>query len=140
LLSLGLILVIGFQGKIRNNFLKALFHAFLSILCMAVASSVLLPIFTGGKLSDVPFCFYVSIAAFSILFPSSSPELLSAVLSWGIFLLLLALSLWGIRKFKVRSIRIGGQILTILVFGGFFILCFYHTLKAVVSAIARMYK
>jgi len=138
LLSLGIILVIGFQAEIRNKFLKALFHAYVSILCMVVASSVILPIFNGWEISDVLLYLQVSTIAFLVFCPSSSFAPLIIVFYWGLFLFLLGLSLWGIRKSKNRVIRICGQILTILVFGGIFTLCCYHVARALAGMVPYM--
>jgi hypothetical protein len=105
---------------------------------MVVCSSIILPVFTGWRISDVLFYLYVSIVVFAIFLPSSWPDILTVASSWGLFLLLLGLSLWRIRKIKNRTIRIGGQILTILVFAGVFIPCHYYAAKAIASAIAAI--
>jgi len=124
-LSLGLIVVIGFQGKIKNNFLKALFHAYVSILgSMTVAPLLILPICMGEGIG-VLFCPYILI--FSVLsFSSYTFGSLITAFSWVLCLLLLGLSLWGIRKIEMKTIRIGGQILSIFVFGGIYTLCLYY--------------
>lgn len=138
LLSLGLIAVIGFQRKTRNNFLKALFHAYLLAICMVAASSIILPVFTfnGWNISDVFFCLYVSIPTFVIFEGSSLSASLIVISSWLLFLLLLGLSLWGIRTIKMKMFRIGGQILAILVFAGVYYLCHYQIAKAISSVMA----
>jgi hypothetical protein len=133
LLSLVLSLVIGFQSQIRNNFGKALFHAYVSAVCMLVASSVVMPLFWGWRISDVIFC--MSIALCGIGFDSSELSLIVG-LFWVLFLLLMGLALWAIRKSENRRLRIWGQVLTILVFAAILAVSHYGTARAIGEALA----
>jgi hypothetical protein len=128
--------MIGFQSKPSNNFLKALFHAFLLNICMIPASSIILPAFSGWSISGVLFCLYASIPIFVIFAESTLPASIIVISSWLLFLLLFGLSLWAVRKTKKKMIRIGGQILIVLVFAGAYFLCHNEIAKAIASAIA----
>lgn len=133
LLSLALSVVIGFQSRIRNNFLKALFHAYASAVCVAVAASLIMPIFWGWRISDVIFCMSIALLGLG----SHSGQLSLIVGSfWVVFLLLLGLALWAIRKSKNRRLRIWGQVVTILVFAAALTLCHYYTARAIAFAMA----
>ena len=57
-------------------------------------------------------------------------------LFWVVFLLLLGLALWAIRRSKNRRLRIVGQVLTILVFAAVLALCHYHIARTIAAAIA----
>jgi hypothetical protein len=61
---------------------------------------------------------------------------LIVISSWLLFLLFLGLSLWGVRKIKMKIFRIGGQIFIILVFAGAYFLCHNQIAKAISSVIA----
>jgi hypothetical protein len=136
LLSFVLIVVIGFQKKISNSFLKTLFHAFLLNICMMPATSIILLYLHEGSISDAFFFLSISIPIFVIFQGSTLSASLIVISSWLLFLLLLGLSLWSVRKTKKKMIRIGGQILIILVFTGAYILCNNQIAKAVGAAIA----
>jgi hypothetical protein len=130
------IAMIGFQKKISNSFLKAFFHAFLLNICMIPASSIILLAFHSGSISDILFYLQVSIPIFVIFLESSLPASIIVISSWLLFLLLLGLSLWAVRKTKKKMIRIWGQILIILVFAGAYFLCHNLIVEAVGAAIA----
>ena len=136
LLSFVLIVVIGFQKKISNSFLKALFHAFLSNICMVAVSSNILPAFGGWSISGVFFCLFVSVPILVIFQGSVFPASIIIISSWLLFLLLLGLSLWAVSKTKKKMIRIWGQILIILAFTGVYILYHYHIAKDLASLIS----
>jgi hypothetical protein len=128
--------VIGFQSKPSNTFLKALFHAFLLNICMVIASSFILPAFSGWSISGVLLCLSASIPIFVIFSESSLSASIIVISSWLLFLLLLGLSLWAIRKTKKKMIRIWGQILIVLVFAGAYSLCHNQIAKTIASVIA----
>jgi hypothetical protein len=133
LLSLVLGVVIGFQLHIRNSFLKGLFHAYISGICMVVASSIIIPFFWDWRISDVIFCMSVALGGLG----SNTMEFMLVVgLFWIVFLLLLGLALWVIRKSGNRGLRIWGQVLAILVFAAVLALCHYHIVRAIGTAIA----
>ena len=134
--SLALIAIIGFQGKIKTQFLKALFHAFLISLCFILISGILLPIILGGDLGDFKLCFLVSFFPFYILCPSDSFGWLFLLTFWGIYLTLMACSFRIVRKSKHKKRRIAGHIGVVFVFGAIYAACYYFTLKAVVAVIA----
>jgi hypothetical protein len=118
--------------------LKALFHAYASGVCVVVASSAILPLLWGWRISDVIFC--ISIALCGLGFDSSELSLIVG-LFWVLFLLLLGLALWAIRKSANRRLRIWGQVLTILVFAVVLTLCHYWIARAIAAgmAMAAMY-
>lgn len=60
-------------------------------------------------------------------------------LFWIVFLLLLGLALWAMRKSKNRRLRVWGQVLAILVFAVILTLYHYHIAQAVGAAIVSMY-
>jgi hypothetical protein len=128
--------VIGFQSKPSNTFLKALFHAFLLNICMVIASSLILPAFSGWSISGVAFCLSASIPIFIIFAGSTLPASIIVISSWLLFLLLLGLSLWAVRKTKKKMIRIWGQILIILVFAGAYFVCHNQIAQIIAAAIA----
>jgi hypothetical protein len=128
--------VIGFQSKPSNTFLKALFHAFLLNICMVIASSLTLPAFSGWSISGVVFCLSASIPIFVIFAGSTLPASIIVISSWLLFLLLLGLSLWAVRKTKKKMIRIWGQILIILVFAGAYFVCHNQIAQIIAAAIA----
>ena len=57
-------------------------------------------------------------------------------LFWVVFLLLLGLALWAIRKNKNRTFRIVGRMLTILVFAAILTLAHYRTVRAIGEGMA----
>jgi hypothetical protein len=64
------------------------------------------------------------------------PASIIVISSWLLFILLLGLSLWAVKKTKKKMIRIGGQILIILVFSGVYILYHYQIAKDLASLIS----
>ena len=134
MLSLVLSLVMGFQSQTRNHFLKALFHAYVSAVCGVVASSFIMPFFWGWKISEVAFC--MSIALCGLGLGCSMGFSLLVGLFWVVFLLLLGLALWTMRKNKNRTFRIVGQMLTILVFAAILTLAHYRTVRAIGEGMA----
>ena len=131
-----LVAIIGFQGQIKNQFLRALFHAFLVSICFIIILGILFPIITGGSLSDFKLCLGISLFPFYILCPNSSFALLLLVAFWGVYLTLMALSLTVVRKSKNKKRRIVGYVVTVLLFGAIYATCYYLTLSAVAAAIA----
>lgn len=128
--------MIGFQLHIRNSFLKALFHAYISGICMVVVSSIILPFFWDWRISEVFFCIIIVLGGLG----SNSMEFMLVVgLFWIVFLLLLGLALWAMRKSKNRRLRVWGQVLAILVFAVILTLYHYHIAQAVGAAIVSMY-
>ena len=136
LFSILLVTIIGFQGQIKNQFLKALFHALLISLCFIVILGIVFAIISGGSLSDFKLCLGISLFPFYILCPSSSFALLLLVAFWGVYLTLMALSLKVVRKSKSKKRRIVGYVVTVSLFGTIYAICYYLTLSAVAAAIA----
>jgi hypothetical protein len=105
---------------------------------MVVASSVIMPLFWGWKISDVIFCMSIALLGLGL---DLGQLWLIVGLFWVVFLPLLGLALWAIRKIKNRRLRIWGQVLTILVFAAILTACHYSAARAIgeALAIAAMY-
>jgi hypothetical protein len=105
---------------------------------MLVASSVVMPLFWGWRISDVIFC--VSIALCGLGFDSGQLSFIVG-LFWLVFLLLLGLALWAIRRSENRRLRVWGQSVTILVFAVVLTLCHCWIARAIAAgmAMAAMY-
>ena len=100
---------------------------------MVVASSAIMPLFWDWKISDVFFCMFIALGGLG----SDSSQLSLVVGSfWAVFLLLLGLALWAIRKSKNARFRTWGQVLTIFLFAAVLTLCHYHVARAIAAAIA----
>lgn len=102
-------------------------------MCVVVAASFIMPLCWGWKISYVIFC--MSIALCGLGFDSGQLSLIVG-LFWVVFLLLLGLALWAIRKSKNRRLRVWGQIVTILVFAAVLTLCHYGIAGAIGAAMA----
>jgi len=127
----------GFQSQTRNHFLKALFHAYLSAVCVVVASSFIMPFFSffwSWKISEVAFCMSIALCGLGLGCSMGFSLLVGSF--WVVFLLLLGLALWAIRKNKNRTFRIVGRMLTILVFAAILTLAHYRTVRAIGEGMA----
>ncbi len=121
------------QSRIRNSFLKAFFHAYTAAVCVVAATSLIMPVFWGWRISDVIFCMSIALCG---LGQDSGQASLVVGLFWVVFLLLLGLALWAIRKSKNHRLRVWGQLVTILVFAAVLTLCHYCVARAIAFAMA----
>jgi hypothetical protein len=128
--SLIMPIVIGFQGKIYNDFLRCLFHAYLAIFSFYIINSVIL--YLCHSFSDSNF---LSCVAISVMSPASIAILFTDKdYMFNMFLyavpiictLLMALLLFAFRKCNYKGIQIGGWVFTYLLFGVYYISCMYY--------------
>lgn len=100
---------------------------------VVVGVSLIMPVFWGWSVSDVIFS--MSIALCGLGFDSGQLSFIVG-LFWVVFLLLLGLALWAIRKSEKPRFRVWGQVLTILVFAVGLTLCHYSIARAIAAAMA----
>jgi len=136
LFSLGILAVIGFQSRIKADFWKALFHAFLLSLCLICIFGVLLPVALRAGLSDMRLCVVLALIPFGILCPATVFGIPVLIVLWALYLGLMAVSLRGVRNTQRKVIRIIGQIVVLVTFGLAYAVAWYLTARAVAAAIA----
>jgi hypothetical protein len=115
-----LLSVIGFQSRIKNEFLKSLLHGYTIALIFAAFSSVSLPVVRGGDLSAIAFLIGI------VLY-----------LYWAflIYAILTGIVLFFVRKLKTKKYLRLGYGIVIAVLGAGFCTGHYIIARAVIEAI-----
>jgi len=115
-----LLSVIGFQSRIKNEFLKSLLHGYLIALIFAVFSSVFLPIVVLGGLRDIAFLTGIVLYLFWIFL---------------IYAILTGIVLFFVGKLKSKKYLRLGHGIVIAVLGTGFCIGHYIIIRAAIEAI-----
>jgi hypothetical protein len=125
-------IIIGFQGKIKSNFLRCLFHAYLAVFLFYIINGLIL--YFRNFSFDFLSCLVGSISAPAFIPWRFSDEIyVVAIIIYAtpiVSTLLMALLLFVFRKSKHKTIQIGGQIFTFLLFGVYYIACTYYFINS----------
>ena len=120
-------IIIGFQGKIYNNFMRSLFHAYLAVFAFYLLNMLILYF---QIYPSIGVCFVVSLMVPVYIFSNLPYEdFLFSLLVYTmpiICTLLIALLLFSFRKNRSKRIRVTGQICTLLLFGGYYVVSMWH--------------
>ena len=109
---------------------------FLFSLCLVGIFGILLPIASRVSSSDMVFTFFLSLIPFAILSPNAGFGALLIFVLWALYLGLMTVSLYGVRKVQSKRTRIIGHLAVLAAFGTAYAVCWYLTGRAIGEAIA----